>query len=741
MTPSTNISRLRRLSRSITFTLVFIGVFLLSCVYSFAQDKSPQRGVNQGGAYAISDVETINTTNGNVMLHIPLGALPSGRGGLSASVGLMYNSKLYDSQPVGIKCPAVPPPGHLAPEEPAFPECSGDSLNKEFLGYNDVVAGWHYTFGYKITGDGRSTPGYYDGHCNDSHSAADVATFKLQVLFPDGSRHDFRPYLPGRTLNDGSDPNYFPIDPTGHVFPNSACNGWSDVPNKMVYYSVDGTYMRIEFDNTNPDGISRWTLYMQNDMRVTGDLSSPNERIYDKNNNYIDIQNQTTYNGHTATKLVDQLGRSLIIEYGSDTDQDSVHVWGYNNQELVTKIKWKTVRVNKSYSTGAGGLGLVLIPALRVVDTITLPLPAGQTQNLLYTFGYNASNTNPSYGWGEISSVTMPSGAQTSYTYHLDGVTGSGTYAPTVLMNYVTGKDLTYQREYDGTSTPVTEHWSYNIGGGASTITGPDGGVTTETFNPVDPPPWNTGLVYKIENPDGSVIEKNWQNNIPYGTTFQQSSNTYVKTEFHSIKNAAGQLYKTAVTDYQYDENGNLLQTRQSDWVDYSTVHSSGTPIWTLSGVTFAKTVVNQYWTPTPDATQSADDANLYIKDTSPHYRGAVKSAEVQSPSGTLSRTEFFYDDPTTTANLTQQKTWSSGMGGHSSPLSSSNSISVTTTYDSYGNPVTQTDPLGIQTHLTYDASAASRTCIRREKSRRMAHRSAGRRTRSTISLAVCRRA
>ena len=63
-----------------------------------AQDASNRRGFHPGNSFAIGDFETINTTNGNLMLRFPLGSLPGGRNGLSAGIDLYYNSKLYDSE-------------------------------------------------------------------------------------------------------------------------------------------------------------------------------------------------------------------------------------------------------------------------------------------------------------------------------------------------------------------------------------------------------------------------------------------------------------------------------------------------------------------------------------------------------------------------------------------------------------------------------------------------------------------
>ncbi|MGH9967665.1 MAG: hypothetical protein ACREBG_07495 [Pyrinomonadaceae bacterium] len=50
--------------------------------------------------------------------------------------------------------------------------------------------------------------------------------------------------------------------------------------------------------------------------------------------------------------------------------------------------------------------------------------------------------------------------------------------------------------------------------------------------------------------------------------------NFYAKTEFISISNAAvpPQLVKTAIRDYTYDKNGNLIQLAEYDWVPYGDV-------------------------------------------------------------------------------------------------------------------------------------------------------------------------
>src|SRR3954463_694011 len=65
---------------------------------AMAQDASNKRGFQPGNSFAVGDFETINTSNGNLMLRFPIGRLPAGRNGLTAGITLYYNSKLYDSE-------------------------------------------------------------------------------------------------------------------------------------------------------------------------------------------------------------------------------------------------------------------------------------------------------------------------------------------------------------------------------------------------------------------------------------------------------------------------------------------------------------------------------------------------------------------------------------------------------------------------------------------------------------------
>src|SRR5262245_2266447 len=94
------LERIRKQSNYLPYVRIIIVFFLVASVWmnkASGQEKSPQRGFQPGNSYSLSQIETINTTNGNLMLNFPLGQLPPGRGTLSGGISLRYNSKIYDS--------------------------------------------------------------------------------------------------------------------------------------------------------------------------------------------------------------------------------------------------------------------------------------------------------------------------------------------------------------------------------------------------------------------------------------------------------------------------------------------------------------------------------------------------------------------------------------------------------------------------------------------------------------------
>jgi RHS repeat-associated protein len=699
-----------------------------------AQGTTPERGFNPGGSYAISDIESINTSNGNVGLQIPIASLPAGRGGFrGADLRLIYNSKVWDT-PITI----VPDGTYNNYGEP-------QGTPQHYLKASPE-GGWRYGAGYEVRFINRLNDYTYSPlapSCEEQWGTgsrdADFI-YKMQVIFPDGSAHEFAPQgyqNPANTTSDG----YYNIRPDGYLVACSCHEVWgSHRPScaspspvvlsnsgTMTYYSTDGTYMRLDVphdSDTNPWN-NAWTISMPDGTRVVGSSFTGvggglqpgypgSERIYDRNNNYVDIQIT-----QSLISITDQFGRSVSVHRNVSPNVDEVQARGYNNAPLTWTVRWKSVYVRKSYNkadpTSGCPVGQTCMSfvgsSLYAVDRLELPSQSG---GLAYSFGYNGSydsNATTTVGWGELSSLTLPSGASVEYVYRRDNQDNIPWYS--VLQNHPTSKALTYSAEYDGSTTQQTDTWSYsfNFSGSAglsymTTVGAPDGGLTTDYIKNSNAavPEFDDGMSYKTVRPDGTVVERVWAANNPYGH-FGQPANPYLKTEFISIPDAAGNPSKTAIKDYDYDKNGNLTRASEYDWVAYASTRGASDKPVAPSGLQAKSLTLNTYYAPTQNASDAnlADSPNSYSKGSSPRVRSAVASAEVSGDgAGSLSRTEFNYDDPSNTANLTEQKVWDSTRGALARLLSAGTYISVTNQYDAYGNQTLATDARGFKTQTTY---------------------------------------
>ena len=689
---------------------------LVTCLITsvcLAQDGSNRRGFNPGNSFSIGDIETINTTNGNLMLHFPLGMLPAGRNGLTAGINVYYNSKLYESQTQWLSvenesCEMVgqdPDAVLVCPyyqksvlkESPEGGWQIGSVYSLKLLDRHDQFVTLPPERYPQCTLSDIDPPGYYEMRYR----------YKLILNFPDGSSHEMRP----NGWNDGNfnDPlgDWFDIRPDGYWFD---CQNFQWYQNTITYYSTDGSFLRMDIaHDSDSDPLNNpWTLYFPDGSKVTSNQpNSEPQRLYDRNNNYVEF---------LGGEVRDQFNRSVAI---SSSWENNLPVWTVTSQgfgqTLTWTIRWKWISVLKDYWPCTETFSCPPqvqqqepygMPRL-VVDTITMPAQAG---GLSYQFQYNAPNHVPgqplssSSGWGEISGITLPSGAQVDYTWVQNGPqTFSAT--PDILKNAPLTKVLTYNEEYDGQVTPTTEQWTYDIGPGSSTITGPDQGVTTMGFVDTATQSWNSGLTILSISPDGTKTETIWERN---NLASNASANPYPKTVFTSIKNAAGSYVKTAIKDYKYDKNGNVTRTAEYDWVNYGDVpRSFGTPTGLPPGVSPTRVTVNTYFNSTPDASQLAgSNTNVYWSSGSPRVKNATASTEIRKVVGgvesPVSRMEYVYDNASVPANLTEMRSWDSTKGAFTNPLTTGNSLSTTTQYNQYGMPTLLTDPRGLKTLTTY---------------------------------------
>ena len=696
------------LQRHIFVFTVLIGlIFGLISQTVFAQYEPPanvRRGIANGASFSTSDIETINLTNGNLMLNIPLAGLPKGRGDISQSLNLRYNSKLMETWINDLMdiTNQVTPQRHLLPSD---------------------EAGWHYVNSSSYLLDITNRPEAESNLC----SAEDVwkrdYTWKVEMIMPDGNKVLFRP----TGYTDYYVDNHFRVSPNGYQTTTSLTNETSydwitqtysttincsnTVTNQvttqpMTYYSIDGSYLKLVIDHDsnpqNQDGrFNPWTLYFPDGRKITGG-TNVSTKHYDRNGNFVE-------------GLTDNFGRSIQKLQGANADEDIIRVKGVDGEDIDVKVRWKYVHVRKTYQTEAvtsdntrGNHSVQNhVGEYRVIDEIELP---PQTGGQKYIFGYNGNSAvvpagQESIGWGELNSITLPSGAIVTYEYDYNILPGATPRLKDVLGHSIKKKTLSYNLEYDGVMTPTSEVWQYDIGRGGATVISPDGSSSAQSHGDTSYNHLYNGLVFAVENTNGTKVEKLWDFNwSPWSNGVQ--TNPFVKAEFSSIKDSSGNYALTVIKEFSHDKNGNVTQVKEYDFVPYGSVprDSGGRPTGVPGGVSPARMSNTDYYNPTPDSSDTSNSPNAYWNLNSPNIKGLAASTETLNGSGQVfSRSEMVFDNPSTTGNLIESKTWDSSKGAYSNPLNAGNSVSTSTQYNQYGMPVLTTDIKGVQTQITYE--------------------------------------
>jgi len=287
--------------------------------------------------------------------------------------------------------------------------------------------------------------------------------------------------------------------------------------------------------------------------------------------------------------------------------------------------------------------------------------------------------------------MTLPSGATVTYQhsgYNKDASDLSLLYLDPIASKTVHWADLAAQDEVS----------TYSFTTSTSTFTGADGGQTTNTFVDTATASLYQGLVYRVQEPDGSLIDRGWSQNPPANCTGQSACNPYVQAEFRTP--TGGQA---AGTLYSIDQNGNTTLKTEYDWTSYSNIHFGTVgPTGFNSGVSLTplRTTVNTYnssvayWNlPAPTAASPPASAPLDLL-TRTSASGIGLSAVA----------EFDYGDTSGHQNVKEERHWDSERGSATNPLQTSNSDVTTYTYDPHGNRASAQNAHNA-TNWTYDAS------------------------------------
>ena len=703
-------------------------ILLAGPVNSQTTAARPDRGFMPGASYSVSNVENISLTNGNVNVTIPLAALPPIAGGkLKLTLNAIYNSKLWNIT-------------RHENQGGTFNGCPNWVVDTPQVG---DVGGWTIGGGYRLTfrevrddfdyAIPDTPPGGPYGSCEDDYAEYQrlFNTWRRAVLVgPDGAEHELRPtdgYLP----YGGNERSYL-------------FNYYKDTPDTinapMRYYSFDGSFLWAVI---NPSSYStRWTVYMNDGTRVV-QLSNGIQRITDTNGNSIKIYTDT----EGAHFQDEQTGREIKYTYdpAGNNGKGQGHVlyqtvggiWKSIDINFdLTRVQGKLYRVSDWQEWGGetgGGMSCwhdnVLQDDLSVIKDIIFPVTEPGQAGRRYSFSYNSDTTTTatdqvqwacgmpqesytrtvSMGMGSLSQMDTPSGATVHYSYSRDGRHSYSLLAATddIPRETITQKTLTH----DG----VTDTWNYSIyefGTCGGTVTAPDGSVTIESCYPHDAGAgaYNAslpkgGLVYRSIHSNKQLIERHWSL-LPFtggntGATGNWGSNTFnpvVDAEYITLLDdtPSHNPIKMSAKTFQYDYNGNMLQTTEYDWFDPALVSRDnvGVPTGVPAGATVLRVTSSSYY----NSATSSNSGNVYAKRSlstaTPLILNAVQQNTIGAAITQISYDGFAYGTAPTIGNVTTKRDWVD---------LDSKWITNSQTYDSYGNLLSKTDGRGNVTEFYYD--------------------------------------
>ena len=697
------------LSNCVRFILTLALLCSLSqVVRAQAAAARPNRGLVATNSYAISDIERVNLTNGNLNLSIPLASLPPVAGGkLGLTLSANYNSKMWDTARSEVQPDPLDINSRYAISQLQLSGGGWSIGARYFITFEDA------SFDYAWLPPAPTDPEY---------ELLTLNRWSKVVLYtPDGATHELRP------KDFSSYTDFFGKHPYLRGY-------YKDDPNtanaSLRYYSFDGSHLWVKIDPSPflySGIVPSWTLYLPDGTKV--EQSAGIQRITDTNGNKIKIWVETDGAGVTTTHNQDELtGREIRVVFNpaGNGGQGQTQVqyqtvggaWTAVTVNLgTTRIFGKTYWINDALCPDAADF---VDETITVFRSIIFPQTEPGLPGKQFTFNYNSDTvvsqnqqwrpncfsappitfTSASEGWGSLSRIVMPSGATVDYTYTWDGshVHTNPDDAPRESLET---KALTH----DG----MTDTWTYGNSPGAGGVTNPDGSQIIETMYPYDRAfaqnyagfGGKEGLVYRIDNSGKTRVERHWTfmdfggDNFAPGAGVVVAFNPVVDAEYTSLMDG-GQPVKMSAKTFQYDFNCNLLQEIHYDWFDPALVSrdAQGVPTGVPSSAVVLRVVNHSYY----NQATTSNSPNVYARRDLATVTPRVLNAPQQSIVGP-SQTQFSYDNQAygvapTIGNLTRVSNWDDQAGVWRNTAYG---------YDSFGNRITITDPRNNVTNIAFD--------------------------------------
>jgi RHS repeat-associated protein len=679
----------------------------------------PDRGFTPGGAYSVSDVDSVSLTGGGLRLSIPLASLPPIAGGkLGVTLTATYDSKLWDVERREVRVDGTIGRKTYVVDVPRLSDRSGWKITGP--GYAVVFRNAHEDFDYDQPMQREETTD------DDWVNWIQRQWWRVYLVTPDGAEHELRPNN-AASLYLGWDRPYL-------------IGSYSDTPSStgaaMRYHTTDGTYIAVL---VNPNGT--WEVTTPGGTRAT--LSADGQRITDANGNsiriYANADNTTTYYRDEQTE------RELKVTQDQDGNRRVWYqavggAWQHVDVNVgTTRVQGKLYRTkawNPSGQTEIGGQGVecvhdaVLNQEVPVFREIVFPATEPGEPGRRYSFEYNSDTTEQfptnyrevcgvvgesrtftsSLGLGELSRMTTPAGAVVDYAYSETGKHRVQHNLDEITGNLVKSKTVSH----DG----VTDTWTYDISpeGRGGAVLGPDGSISAEAAWVGDPRYGyqvgsDSGLAgHTFRSLSGNVLVERrwgggWAGSVRTGPSGTVVVNPVVEAEYTSlIEN--GVPVRMSAKKFEYDYNGNLLRTKEFDWFDPTPVvrDAANIPVDVPANATLLRETNTSYYNTAPDAFSP----NLYVRRATSGSTLVINAQQEGRVTGGAV-TRYSYDEqgygvPPLRGNPTSVQQLDSATGAWSETKAS---------YGAFGNKETSTDASGNVTKYFYeDATHALPTRI-----------------------------
>ncbi|HBB95760.1 MAG TPA: hypothetical protein DC054_10250, partial [Blastocatellia bacterium] len=295
-----------RLSVSLIFVIGGGSVFAQNAndIGTSAESKP---GQSTASTYSMDKLETVNLSNGNMSLHIPLVTI-GGRGSAAFAVSLAYNSKVWT--PYHEQDPAYTDPfgNHI----PALNHWSAkfDDLAMRQPGVFALGSGWTVLYGYSLKVSKVNIQPIRTSCSAQPDCGYKYVLTRMWLMLPDGSEVELRD-----SLTDGA-PALTPTDGSNYHPPTDRARGraWHSTDGSEITYVADA-----EISTQTDPSLDGWVFYPDGTrLRMSG-TSGMCTKIIDRNGNFI------TFDGSTYT---DELGRQVTL--ASTESTLTVTVKGYD---------------------------------------------------------------------------------------------------------------------------------------------------------------------------------------------------------------------------------------------------------------------------------------------------------------------------------------------------------------------------------------------------------------------------